>query len=244
MAKFAVIIPAAGSSTRFGDKNYKKTFIPLENKAVWLHSAERFMDRKDVCQTIVVIADEDREYFKSKFGATAAILGAEVVIGGKERSDSIQNALEALSSEAEFIAIHDAARPCIADAWISEVFTAAETSGAAILAIPVAGTLKKSADGQSIGETVSREHLWEAQTPQVFRRDLLEKAYAQRQGFNATDDAQLIERMGQSVRIVHGSSLNLKITRRDDLKLAACALRKLPKAKKTGGGNPLDDMLR
>ena len=244
MPKYAVIIPAAGSSSRFGDKNYKKPFIQLDNKAVWLYSAERFMDRKDVVQTLIVIAEEDQEYFRTKFGATAAILGAEVVIGGKERSDSVQNALEKVNAEAEYIAIHDAARPCIADAWISEVFSAAEKSGAAILATQVTGTLKRTPAGKTIDETVSREGLWEAQTPQVFRRDLLEKAYAERSGFNATDDAQLMERMGHPVTIVHGSSLNLKITRRDDLKLASCALRKLPRAKKTGGGNPLDDMLR
>ena len=244
MAKFAVIIPAAGSSSRFGDKNYKKTFIQLDGKAVWLHSAERFMDRKDVCQTIVVIAEEDRDFFKTKFGATAAILGAEIVIGGKERSDSVQNAIAKLNSEADYVAIHDAARPCIADAWISEVFRAAENSGAAILATQVTGTLKKSMDGKSISETVPRQGLWEAQTPQVFRRDLLEKAYSQRGDFSATDDAQLMEQMGQTVTIVKGSSLNLKITRRDDLKLASCALRILPRGKKTGGGNPLDDMLR
>ena len=244
MSKFAVIIPAAGSSSRFGDKNYKKTFIQMAGKAVWLYSAERFMDRKDVVQTLVVVAAEDMEYFKTKFGATAAILGAEVVTGGEQRSDSVQNALEKVNAEAEYIAIHDAARPCIADAWISDVFSAAEKSGAAILATQVAGTLKRSPDGKTIDETVSRDGLWEAQTPQVFRRDLLEKAYAERAGFNATDDAQLMERMGHPVTVVRGSSLNLKITRRDDLKLASAALRLLPRAKKTGGGNPLDDMLR
>ena len=124
------------------------------------------MDRKDVVQTLIVIAEEDQEYFRTKFGATAAILGAEVVIGGKERSDSVQNALEKVNAEAEYIAIHDAARPCIADAWISEVFSAAEKSGAAILATQVTGTLKRSPAGKTIDETVSREGLWEAQTPQ------------------------------------------------------------------------------
>ena len=244
MPKFAVIIPAAGRSTRFGDKNYKKPFINLDNKAVWLHAAERFMDRRDVCQTLVVIAEEDREFFEMKFGANITILGIDLVVGGAERSDSVSNALAKLSDDAEYVAVHDAARPCIADAWINNVFSEAEKTAAAILATPVVGTLKRSESGKTIDETVSRSGLWEAQTPQVFRRDLLEKAYAERGDFRATDDAQLVERIGHPVSIVEGSALNLKITRRQDLKVASAALRALPKARKTGGGNPLDDMLR
>ena len=155
----------------------------------------------------------------------------------------MQKALERIKPEIDFVAIHDAARPCIVDAWISDIFAAAEKTGAAIPAIPVSGTLKRVAGGM-ITETVSREGLWEAQTPQVFRRDLLLKAYAQRGGFNATDDAQLVERTGHRVTIVPGSSMNLKITTREDLRLAEQALKALPKPKLFGPGNPLDDMWR
>ncbi|HEY2882203.1 MAG TPA: IspD/TarI family cytidylyltransferase, partial [Pirellulales bacterium] len=175
MATFAVILAAAGQSSRFNDKNYKKPFAPLDGRPVWLHSAEKFLARKDVTQSILVISPDDREYFLSKFAANAAILGIEVIDGGEERSDSVQKALERVNPEIDFVAIHDAARPCIVDEWISAVFTAAEKSGAAIPAIPVGGTLKRAAN-QTIVETVSREGLWEAQTPQVFRRDLLVKA--------------------------------------------------------------------
>jgi 2-C-methyl-D-erythritol 4-phosphate cytidylyltransferase len=154
--------------------------------------------------------------------------------------------LERVSSDADFVAIHDAARPCIADVWIDKVFAAAEKSGAAMLATPVVGTLKRSADGRTIDETVPREHLWEAQTPQVFRREMLEKAYAQRAGFVATDDAQLVERLGESVQLVEGSRLNLKITRKEDLKIASAALKSMPRQKRSGGSgaSPLDDMWR
>lgn len=247
MAKFAVILPAAGKSTRFGDKNYKKPFVPLDNKPVWLHSAERFINRNDVVQTLVVISPDDREYFQMKFGANIAIMGITVVEGGAERSDSVKNALEKVIDAAEYVAIHDAARPCLAGAWIDKVFAAAEASGAAMLAVPVTSTLKRSADGRTIDETVSRSHLWEAQTPQVFRRDILEKAYAAGDVSSATDDAQLVERAGQPVTLVEGSRLNLKITRREDLKIAAAGLRALPKPKldsRGKGGSPLDDMWR
>ncbi len=247
MAKFAVILPAAGKSTRFGDKNYKKPFIPLDNKPVWLHSAERFLNRNDVAQTIVVIAPDDREYFQMKFGANIAIMGITVVTGGAERADSVRNALEQVEAGIEYVAIHDAARPCLAGAWIDNVFAAAEKSGAATLAVPVTSTLKRSKDGRTIDETVSRDGLWEAQTPQAFRRDILEKAHAAQNASTATDDAQLVEQMGQPVSVVQGSRLNLKITSREDLTIASAALRALPKPKLDSRGtsrSPLDDMWR
>src|SRR5688572_24800175 len=96
MPNFAVILPAAGQSRRFHDKAYKKPFAPLSGRAVWLHSAERFMNRADVKQVIVVIAAEDKELFDLKFGANIAILGVQVVIGGEHRTDSVQKALEHL----------------------------------------------------------------------------------------------------------------------------------------------------
>ena len=173
MAKFAVILPAAGRSSRFHDKSYKKPFVPLANKALWLHSAERFLGRSDVVQTILVIAPEDRADFKFKFSANIAILGIEVIDGGAERADSVEAALARVKPEADFVCVHDAARPCLSDAWIDEIFAAAEKTGAAIFAIPVAGTLKRVGADRQIEETVSREGLWEAQTPQVFRRQLL-----------------------------------------------------------------------
>lgn len=245
MSSFAVILAAAGKSSRFKDKNYKKPFASLDNRAVWLHSAEKFLNRNDVAQTILVISPDDREYFMSKFGANVAILGVEVVDGGAERADSIQKALEKVKPEIDLVAVHDAARPCLADEWISEIFAAAEKSGAAIPAIPVGGTLKRVSGG-AIVETVSREGLWEAQTPQVFRRELLMKAYAQRGGMAATDDAQLVERLGQKVTIVPGSAINLKITTREDLRLAEQALRAIPKPKLLGPSHPFadDDMWR
>jgi 2-C-methyl-D-erythritol 4-phosphate cytidylyltransferase len=241
VATFAVILPAAGKSSRFRDKHYKKPFAPLGGRAVWLHSAEKFLHRGDVKQVIIVVSPEDREFFDLKFSSNVAILGIDVVSGGAERADSIQNALERVNAEIEYIAVHDAARPCIADEWITNVFEAAQKSGAAILAIPVGGTLKRVGAEQKIVETVSREGLWEAQTPQVFRRKILFDAYARRQGFNATDDAQLVERTGQSVTVVNGSPVNLKITTQEDLRLAEQALKAMPKPRFQGPAHPFAD---
>ncbi len=246
MPKFSVILPAAGRSSRFADKNYKKPFAPLNNRAVWMHSAERFINRSDVVQVLLVISPDDQEYFQFKFASNAAILGIEVLHGGAERHDSIANALKRVKPEAEFICVHDAARPCIADPWIDKIFAAAEQSGAAIFAIPVSGTLKRLGKDMKIAETVSRSGLWEAQTPQVFRREILQEAYAQRGTFQPTDDAQLVERLGKPVTIVPGSPVNLKITTREDLRLAEQALKALPKPKLLGPAHPFadDDMWR
>jgi 2-C-methyl-D-erythritol 4-phosphate cytidylyltransferase len=241
VAKFAVILPAAGRSSRFQDKNYKKPFAPLEGRAVWIHAAERFINRNDVSQVILVIAKEDREQFNFKFASNVAILGIEVVEGGAERADSVQNALARVKPDTDFICVHDAARPCLTDAWVDKVFETAERTGAAIFAIPVAGTLKRVGKDSTIEETVSRTGLWEAQTPQVFRRDLLLEAYAKRGGFQATDEAQLVERLGKNVVVVPGSAINLKITTREDLRLAEQALKALPKPKLLGPLHPFAD---
>ena len=144
MSTFAVILPAAGQSRRFHDKAYKKPFAPLGGRAVWLHSAERFMNRADVKQVIVCVAAEDRDLFDLKFGANIAILGVQVIEGGEHRTDSVQRALEHVKNEIDFVAVHDAARPCIADPWIDAVFAAAKRDGAAILAAPVQATLKRA----------------------------------------------------------------------------------------------------
>jgi 2-C-methyl-D-erythritol 4-phosphate cytidylyltransferase len=244
MAKFAVILPAAGRSSRFRDQSYKKPFAPLAGKAVWLYSVERFLNRSDVVQTILVIAPEDREQFQFKFGANIAFLDIEVIDGGAERADSIQNALARVKPEADFVCVHDAARPCLCDVWIDEIFAAAEKTDAAIFATPLNGTIKRASSDHKIEETISRERLWEAQTPQVFRRQLLLDAYAKRGGFKATDDAQLVERIGHPVTIVPGSPINIKITTKEDQRFAEFALKALPKPKLPGVLNPMDDRWR
>lgn len=246
MPTYAVILPAAGRSSRFRDKNYKKPFAPLGGKAVWLHSAEKFLNRPEVKQLIVVVGDDDRDDFNRKFGANLAVLGVDVCSGGAERTDSIRNALAKVQTEIDMIAVHDAARPCLADKWIDAVFAAAEKHGSAILGVPVSATLKQVRPQKHIEKTIDRRGLWEAQTPQVFRRRLLEKAYAAADANSATDDASLVEQLGEQVAIVEGSPLNLKITTRDDLKLAEQVLRVLPKPKLEGLGNPFagDDLWR
>lgn len=263
MSKFCVILPAAGRSTRFRDMHNKKQFMMLDDRAVWLHAAGPFLQHDDVKQVILVISPEDREDFEIRFGANVTVLGVTVVDGGAERCDSIKNAIARIDPACDFVAVHDAVRPCVTAAKIDEVFRVARKTSAACLAIPVSDTLKRvegtpkkskkpgtisldtllpddddadPADGGGrIVETVSREGLWQMQTPQVFRRDLFEQVYAALSPAESramTDDAMLFERAGIPVYVVEGSPRNIKITTREDLTLAGAILKTSPRPKK------------
>lgn len=229
MAKFAVIIPAAGKSTRLAMKNRKKVFLELQGRAVWLRTAEHFVNRDDVAQTLIVVSPEDMEFFKEKYAPNLAFMNIEVVAGGAERSDSVRNALARVQTDVEFVAVHDAARPLLAKEWIDRVFKAAQETGAAILGVRVTSTLKRVGANGLIETTVARDGLWEAQTPQVFRRELLMQAYSKQGNLKPTDEAQLVEHFGHPIAIVDGSPINMKITTAEDFRLAESALNALPK---------------
>ncbi|MBQ2821838.1 MAG: 2-C-methyl-D-erythritol 4-phosphate cytidylyltransferase [Thermoguttaceae bacterium] len=209
MGKFCVILPAAGKSSRFGDLNYKKPFAPLNNRAVWLWTAQYFLNRKDVAQIILVVSPEDYDSVIRKFQADISINEITVVKGGQERSDSIENAISHISPECDFVCVHDAARPCLLPEWIDRVFQTASKTGAAILATPLTDTIKRvetfntkttrkadksslldnlipdvfeenfSGDGKVV-QSLNRDGIWRVQTPQVFRRDWFEQVYASR----------------------------------------------------------------
>jgi 2-C-methyl-D-erythritol 4-phosphate cytidylyltransferase len=239
MAHFAVILPAAGQSSRFRDKE-KKPFANLDGRAVWLRSAELFVSRSDVCQCLIVVSPADQELFRRRYGANLAFMNVQIVNGGAERFESVANALAQVKPEAELVAIHDAVRPCLTEALINAVFARAEQTGAALLAVPVSDTVKQVTPQQKVESTVSRKGLWLAQTPQVFRRDWLEEAYANRAklGKDVTDDAQLVEAAGHPVHVVEGAGTNIKITTKGDLHLAEAILKSMPKPKPAGPIHP------
>lgn len=242
MSRFAVILPAAGKSSRFRDRE-KKPFVNLDGRAVWLRCAELFITREDVCQCLIVVAPEDQETFRRRYQANLAFMNVQIADGGKERFESVANALALVKEEAEFVAIHDAARPCVTSESIDAVFAGSVKTGAAMLAMPVTDTIKRADDKGRIKETVPREGLWLAQTPQVFRRDWLIEAYAKRSqlGNTITDDAQLIEAMGHPVYLLQGSTGNIKITTREDLSLAEAILKARPKPTAARPLHPFDD---
>jgi 2-C-methyl-D-erythritol 4-phosphate cytidylyltransferase len=227
-AVFSVILVAAGKSQRFievgsNKSTVKKIFAPIHRKPVWLYSAEKFYGREDVAQLIIVVSPDDLAWFFRFYAEEINKMFLLVVAGGKERVDSIRNALAVVRSNVDFIAVHDAARPCVSKQEIDAVFRQARINGAAMLATPIVGTIKRVYNGQIV-ETVNRENLWEAQTPQVFRRDILLKAYEYRENTNPTDDAQLVENAGYAVSVVPADRFNIKITTQTDLTLAETIL--------------------
>lgn len=229
MADICVIIPAAGKGERFGGAE-KKTFAKIDGRPVFLRTVELFIRRADVCQTLLAVAPEDLAVVRSAYGANLGFMGVQLVEGGARRCATVAAALALVKDEAVFVAVHDAARPCASVDQIDAVFAEARKSGAAILAAPLSGTIKRVSEARFIDETVSRANLHEAQTPQVFRKELLIAAYAKlRDGDeDVTDDAQLVERMGQSVAVVVSDATNLKITTKGDLTLAAAILKSRP----------------
>jgi 2-C-methyl-D-erythritol 4-phosphate cytidylyltransferase len=241
--RFAVILPAAGKSARFGDPKQKKIYAELGGRAVWLRSVEPFVNRDDVVQIILAIAAEDREMFERRYRASVAFMNITVIEGGAERSDTVALALAHLDPNCDFVAVHDAARPCVSHELVDAVFHAAVEKGAALLAVRVADTIKRAGADRLTSATVPRENLFLAQTPQVFRRDLIEKAYAERSKVagSVTDDCQLVEAMGQGVFVVEGSPFNIKITTHADLKLASAILPLLEKPRPKGSSHPFSD---
>jgi 2-C-methyl-D-erythritol 4-phosphate cytidylyltransferase len=242
MPKFAVILAAAGQSSRFTGFRKKKPFVELKGRAIWVRAADHFLKRADVCQTILVVSPEDEAWVRDQFRSNLAFTEITVTPGGATRSDSVRRGLEAVCPDADFVAVHDAARPLLTPQWIDQIFAAAEKHGAAIPGLKITSTVKRISAASMIEATVDRSRLVLAQTPQVFRRTLLEKAYAtSRNPQSATDDASLVEELGQPVHVVDGWPMNIKITTADDFRLAELYLNALPRPDGLSALHPFQD---
>jgi 2-C-methyl-D-erythritol 4-phosphate cytidylyltransferase len=235
----AAIICAAGASSRFGSKR-KKPFVDVAGRATFMRSVELFADRDDVKQILLAIAPEDEELVSVKWGPNLQFFNTKICFGGTERFDTVKNALELVKDDIDLIAIHDAVRCCITKKWTDEVIEAAAKTGAAILACPVTATIKE-AKNNTIIKTVDRAGLYEAQTPQVFKAELLKKAYDNLKNLDKSkisDDSQLIEALGRKVSIVETDSSNIKITRQSDIAIAEAILKSRPKPRPKGPAGP------
>jgi 2-C-methyl-D-erythritol 4-phosphate cytidylyltransferase len=237
--KVAVLIPAAGASKRFKGQK-KKQFMDMDGRAVFLRAIEQFAGRDDVAQIVMAIPAEDEELFQIKWGASLGFHGVKVILRGPERYETVAQLLAQVKEGVELVALHDAVRPCVTKEMIDAVFAAAARSGAALLAAPLAGTIKRVGADGVILEPVDRSQLWEAQTPQVFRLDLIRKALAERDRIATaiTDDAQLVEAIGLPVTVVASDASNIKITSHADLVIAESILKSRPKPKEKGPRGP------
>ena len=220
--KTVAIITAAGSGKRMGEP---KQFLKIGGKPMLLRTISVFEKSGAIDEIIVVVNKEEIE----KVNKLKSKKIKQIIAGGKERQDSVFNGLSALPDDAEIVAIHDGARPFVTEEIIEEAVEEAKTSGAAVAGVPLKDTIKEIKNdklkmtngGHIILKTINRESLWAAQTPQVFRKEIILKAYAQgKDKYQATDDAMLVEKMGEKVKMVMGSYQNLKITTPEDLIIA------------------------
>jgi len=215
----AAIIVAAGRGARLARP--AKILLPLANRPILSYSLDAVQGSDAVRDIVLVVGEHtfDAVHRLLQQQGWSKITG--VVLGGERRQDSVAAGLAAVAPDVEIVVVHDAARPFAASFLFDRCVEAAARSGAAIAAIPVSDTIKRVVDGQ-IHETVSREGLWAAQTPQAIRRDLLQNALvrAKREGVLVTDEAALLESFGIPVVVVPGSTKNFKITLPEDLELA------------------------
>lgn len=212
--KVAAIIVAAGTGRRFGTA---KQFALLAGRPVVDWAIETLARHSQINELIIVLPDESRAAeIKSRWPKVKAI-----VKGGEQRQDSVSRGLEAVSPEMEIVLVHDGVRPLVTAELISRIIEAAGKEGAAVPAVPIEDTVKMI-DGEFIAGTINREQLVRVQTPQGFRKNLLQRAICQakKEGYYASDEASLIERMGGRVKIVPGDTKNIKITTPQDLRVA------------------------
>ncbi|WHY67215.1 2-C-methyl-D-erythritol 4-phosphate cytidylyltransferase [Neobacillus sp. SuZ13] len=222
---YQVILPAAGQGKRMGaGKN--KLLLELNRVPVLIHTLKVFEEDNACSKIIVAIHPQDEEEFKALFIKYNVAKAIHLVHGGKERQDSIFNALKTVETDG-IILVHDAARPFISKEHIYRLTKVAEDTGAAILGVPAKDTIKKVQDGLVV-ETVERSSLWAVQTPQAFRISLLMEAYekAEKDSFLGTDDASLVERTGHPITMVEGDYDNIKLTTPEDIFFAEAILEK------------------
>jgi 2-C-methyl-D-erythritol 4-phosphate cytidylyltransferase len=226
--KVSVIIPAAGLGTRMGRAvpekagTSRKQFMLLEGSPILLHTIRKFAASPDVSEIVVALRAEEIEWVNDLLQAEAFGKPVRVVEGGDSRQASVENALATLREGTELVAVHDAVRPFIEHSVLEKVFAEAQESGAAIVGIVPVDTVKQ-VHRNKIRQTIPRERLILAQTPQVFRFELLKTAFAKARedGFAGTDESSLVERLDQvEVCVVPGSDRNLKITKPSDMDLA------------------------
>ena len=228
MMKLAAIVPAAGRGTRIRSK-IEKPYIKLCGKPILAHTLLRLADNKNISEIIVAVSRKN--IYKTRRGIVERynIKKVKVVAGGRERKDSVFNALKNLSRGINYVLIHDGIRPFITDSLIDSSVKAAQRFGASVVAVPVKPTLKCVLRNGRIGHTPDRRNFLEAQTPQVFRRDLIERAYRKKQNkkMHVTDDSMLVEKLGVRPKAILGSYDNIKITTQEDLVLAEILADKL-----------------
>jgi len=240
--KTSVIVAAAGKGTRmnFHTKNFParqdlagggvgmnhslpKQYLPLEGKPILAHTLINLSKISSVDSITLVVSEDRIDWCREKIIEKFNVKKIDKIIaGGETRGKSVRNGLESLDKQTEIVAIHDGVRPFITAPLFNNIIKRTEEYGAVVCAIPLRDTLKNVNEKNEVKSTQDRKGLWLVQTPQIFKYSLIMQAYkkALEEGFQATDDAGVVERLPHSVKIVEGSSFNVKITTPEDLILA------------------------
>lgn len=217
-----VVIPAAGQGKRMGTKESKQ-FLGLDQEPILIHTLRVFNNHSEIDEIVLAVHENELvrvEHLVQEFDLSKV---TKIVTGGEERQDSVYQGL--LACQSEWVLIHDAVRPFIDAQIISRVISEVKKREAVIVAVPSKDTVKEVREGMVVG-TPDRKYIWNVQTPQAFRRDLLIQAnqFAMKENLSVTDDASIMEHFGQKVYIVMGSYQNIKITTPEDLIFAKAIL--------------------
>lgn len=217
--KVAAIIPAAGQGVRMGF--HKKQLLRLEGIPILIHTLRKFAACPEITELWIAAPQENLAEIQEIVSKENLGKSVHVVAGGARRQDSVENCLRALLPDTDLVAVHDAVRPFVSPELISSVVEEAAKTGAAILGILSVDTVKQ-VQRNRIRATLPRERIVLAQTPQVFRYEIITRAFdkAREEGFHGTDESSLVEHLGIEVTVVPGSDRNIKITKPSDLDLA------------------------
>jgi 2-C-methyl-D-erythritol 4-phosphate cytidylyltransferase len=222
------IIVAAGEGTRMGGP-VSKAYVPIAGRPLILHTLGRFAASRTVETVVIVVAGRDLEQCEALLRADreASVLRWVLQAGGATRQESVNKGLEKLASDCDIVVIHDGARPFVSCSLIDRCVQNAEEKGAVVVGLPARDTIKIVAEMRRVQSTPDRRSLWEIQTPQVFRRELIVKAHqwARDNDLDVTDDAALVERLGEPVYVLEGERTNIKITVPEDIVVAEALIR-------------------
>lgn len=240
MTKADAVIVSAGKGHRFMEAK-KKQFHLLGEKPILAHTLEKFEACPLIHSILLVVGQEDMDYcLKEIIEKYKYQKISQIIPGGKQRQESVKNGIDALPNNVEVVVIHDGVRPFVTREMIEESIRSAIRFQAVAFGLPVKDTIKMVNPDGTVFKTLERESLWQIQTPQTFRIALIKKAYHQatEDGFIGTDDASLIERLGEKVHILPGSYNNIKITTPEDLILANLFLKmkRMTRLEQTGRG--------
>lgn len=225
--KVTAIIPCAGQGKRMGSA-VNKLFLDLGGHPLLAYTLDIFQSNSLIDEVILVASSGDLDFCRQeivdKYGYSKV---KQLVLGGKERQDSVHNGLINLDKKTELVLIHDGARPFLNKDILERAIDAGLKKGAAVVGVPAKDTIKIVNNDQSVKETPDRQYIWQVQTPQVFRKEVILKAYqeAAEKGWTGTDDASLVEKLGMPVYMVKGDYMNIKITTPEDLIFAGEMLR-------------------